>query len=124
MDRALPEFNTILHKRWNLENKRMHKKKIQTTTARIDNSLPVACRYPLIKSKKEFIIERKCKVQFHSYIERCSEIEKANRILLNKMTNILSGPSIHNAFGNKTFYDAAKHSKSMIAIQNRNANKA
>ena len=59
MDRALPEFNTILHKKWNLENKRIHKRKIQGMTARIDNSLPEACKYPLIKSKKELQIEGK-----------------------------------------------------------------
>ena len=53
MDRALPEFNTVLHKRWNRENKFMHKKKIMTSQPRIDNSMPNAMKYPIIKSKKE-----------------------------------------------------------------------
>ena len=59
MDRALPEYNTILHKKWIAENKRMHKKKVQTMTKQIDNNLPSAMKYPIIKSKKELIIEGK-----------------------------------------------------------------
>ena len=31
MDRALPEFNTILHKKWILENKKLNRKKLQNT---------------------------------------------------------------------------------------------
>ena len=29
MDRALTEFNTILHKRWILENKKIHRQKLK-----------------------------------------------------------------------------------------------
>jgi hypothetical protein len=32
-------------------------------------------------------------------IERCSEIERANRILLERMTSILAGPATHNQKG-------------------------
>ena len=85
MDRALPEFNTILHKKWIHENKKLHRKKIIGTSARVDNNPPKAMQYPLIRAKKEQIIE-----------DRCTEIERANRILLERMTNILAGPATHN----------------------------
>ena len=62
----------------------MHRKKVQTTTARVDNNLPNSYKYPIVKSKKEMIIE-----------DRCNEIEKANRILLQRMTSILAGPATH-----------------------------
>ena len=84
MDRALPEFNTVLHKKWIQDAKRMHRKKLQLTTSRVDNSLPSSYNYPIVKSKKEMIIE-----------DRCTEIERANRILLQRMTSILAGPATH-----------------------------
>ena len=59
MDRALPEFNTILHKRWNHDNKKLHKDKIKNSTARVDNNVPDCYKYPIVKSKKEMLIEGK-----------------------------------------------------------------
>ena len=61
MDRALPEYNTILHQKWIAENRRTHKKKIRDTKCIVDNKLPLALKYPHIKSKKELIIEGKSK---------------------------------------------------------------
>lgn len=79
MDRALPEFNRVLHKKWQAHNKRLHKIKIHETRPLVDNSEPSSLKYPLIKTKKEQLLE-----------DRCTEIEKANRILLEKMTNIMT----------------------------------
>lgn len=59
MDRALPEFNTVLHKKWIQETKRLNKKKLQETSSRVDNSLPNAYKYPIVKTKKEMLIEGK-----------------------------------------------------------------
>lgn len=59
MDRALPEFNTILHKKWISETKRLNKKKLQAATSRVDNSLPSAYKYPIVKTKKEMMLEGK-----------------------------------------------------------------
>jgi hypothetical protein len=77
MDRALPEYNTILHQKWIAENRRTHKKKIRDTKCVVDNKLPTALRYPHIKSKKELIIEGKFFILspvlfFHKSIERCT----------------------------------------------------
>lgn len=59
MDRALTEYNTVLHQKWITENKKQHRKKVRETGARIDNRLPKACQYPIVKTKKELIIEGK-----------------------------------------------------------------
>jgi hypothetical protein len=93
------EFS-VFTRRQVLENKKMHRKKLYETRPAIDNSLPVACKHPLVKSKKELLIEGKSITVFifHTLrisLERCTEIEKANRILLQKMTKILSGPATH-----------------------------
>eukprot|EP00347_Sterkiella_histriomuscorum_P013852 403363119 len=79
MDRALPEFNRVLHQKWLKQSKRLHRQKLGESKPVVDNSLPGSFRYPIIKTKKEQLLE-----------ERCTEIEKANRILLEKMTNIMT----------------------------------
>lgn len=57
MDRALTEYNTVLHQKWIIENKKKHRTKVRETGARVDNRLPEACKYPIVKTKKELIIE-------------------------------------------------------------------
>lgn len=47
----------------------------------VDNALPDSMYHPIVKAKKEQMIE-----------DRCTEIEKANRVLLERMTCILAGP--------------------------------
>jgi hypothetical protein len=59
MDRALTEYNTVLHQKWITENKKLHKKGVRDQSSRVDNKLPEACKYPIVKSKKELIIEGK-----------------------------------------------------------------
>jgi len=67
MDRALPEFNTILHKKWNLERKRQHKRGLQESRPLVDNAMPSAYNYPIVKSKKEMIIEGKIFEYNHNF---------------------------------------------------------
>ena len=81
MDRAIPEINRVINKRQLQVAKRIHYKRINSVTRQIDNKKPSALGYPIIKLKKEQLIE-----------ERCVEIEKDNRILLERMTKILAGP--------------------------------
>ena len=49
MDRALPEFNTVLHKKWNAERKRQHKRGLLDSRALVDNGLPEAYKHPIVK---------------------------------------------------------------------------
>jgi hypothetical protein len=57
MDRALPEYNKILHKKWQTYSKRIHKQRITETRPAIDNNEPSSFKYPIIKLKKEQILE-------------------------------------------------------------------
>jgi hypothetical protein len=62
MDRAIPEFNRVITKKWQEQQKKVHKDKVRSVSKRIDNELPVACQYPISNAKKEMIIE--CKFIF------------------------------------------------------------
>lgn len=53
MDRALPEFNRVLHKKWLAHNRKLHRQKLVESKPQVDNSEPSSLRYPLIKTKKE-----------------------------------------------------------------------
>ena len=53
MDRALPEYNRITHKKWLDYNKKIHRTRLQNTRAQVDNREPSSLNYPLIKLKKE-----------------------------------------------------------------------
>ena len=59
MDRALTEYNTILHRKWITETKRAQRRKLRETGHRVDNKMPEAYKYPIVKTKKELKIERK-----------------------------------------------------------------
>lgn len=58
----MAEFS-IFNKRQLQENKRMHRRKIYDSKPAVDNSLPTACKYPLVKSKKELLIEGKSPIR-------------------------------------------------------------
>jgi hypothetical protein len=66
------------------EHKYKHKDHVRNAKGRVDNALPESMYHPIVKHKKEQMIE-----------DRCTEIEKANRILLEKMTSILAGPGVN-----------------------------
>ena len=57
MDRALPEFNRIINQKWIAHNKRIHRQNIKETRPMVDNHEPSSLRYPIIKTKKEQILE-------------------------------------------------------------------
>lgn len=63
------------------ENRMKHKASLRSVKPTVNNSLPESMYHPIVKAKKEQMIE-----------DRCSEIEKANRVLLERMTCILAGP--------------------------------
>ena len=55
----LPEYNRVgvLEKKWQAYNKRTHKQRLIESKPMIDNNEPSSLRYPLIKTKKEQILE-------------------------------------------------------------------
>lgn len=60
----MPEYNRVLHKKWLAHNKRIHKQHIYDTRPVVDNNVPSSFRYPIIKLKKEQILEGKPSTSF------------------------------------------------------------
>jgi len=67
MDRSIPEINRHIVERIRSEMRIKHKASLRSVKPTIDNALPGSMYHPIVKAKKEQMIE-----------ERCSEIEKAN----------------------------------------------
>ena len=80
MDRAIPEINRHILERIRLESRQKHKASLRSVKPSVDNALPESMYHPIVKAKKEQAIE-----------DRCTQIEKANRQLLERMTGILAG---------------------------------
>ncbi len=53
MDRALPEYNRVIHKKWLDRNKKLYRRKINESKPLVDNNMPSSLKYPIIKTKKE-----------------------------------------------------------------------
>ena len=53
MDRALPEYNRILNKKWNDYTKKIHRVKLYQVKPCVDNSPPRSHLQGLVKAKKE-----------------------------------------------------------------------
>lgn len=81
MHRAIPVGNKLLDKMWKDKEARIHKTKLRNAKPSIDVKCPTRFSHLKKKAKKEQQLE-----------ERYTEIERENRILLEKMTNIMQGP--------------------------------
>eukprot|EP00347_Sterkiella_histriomuscorum_P023394 403334801 len=71
--------NKILKKKWQQQQFEMHKKKISQAKPQTDTTMPSSLKFPLLKSKRRQLEE-----------DRLTEVERANRILLEKMTMIMN----------------------------------
>lgn len=78
MHRAVPVGNKLLDKKWKDKEARIHRAKLQSVKPQIDAKCPARFTHLRKKAKKEQLLE-----------ERYTEIERENRILLEKMTNIM-----------------------------------
>jgi hypothetical protein len=104
----------------------MHREKLRNASKAVDNDMPDSALHPPNKRNKEHAVEGNCCFPLTFILERCSEIEKANRLLLQKMTNILtSGPTYkpgsHENLG-PLFSQATKANKRAISIPSLNRN--
>jgi hypothetical protein len=91
MYRALPKPNKFLHNKWTEHEAERHRKNITEAHSAVDAKTPTQYHSWLStkKSKKERLIEGKR--DYPSYwLERFKHIEKENKMLLNKMTSIIS----------------------------------
>ena len=79
MHRAIPVSNKILSKKWEENNQRIHTEKLKNMQSRVKSSKPTKLKHLKFKAKKEQMLE-----------ERFTEIERENRILLEKMSSIMN----------------------------------
>ena len=76
MYRGLPSGNKILSKKWQEKERRIHLKKLRNVKPTIDIRRPKHFKHLKSRAKKEQMLE-----------DRYTEIERENRILLEKMTS-------------------------------------
>jgi hypothetical protein len=79
MHRAIPVSSKILSKRWEENNQRIHAEKLKNIQGRVNTGSPAKFSHLRFKAKRDQILE-----------DRLTEIERENRILLEKMSSIMS----------------------------------
>lgn len=79
MYRSVPTSNRLLSKRWSDRDQQLHQYRLQTARPRVDSASPRPCLHLKQRLKQQQLAE-----------DRCTEIERANRILLEKMSIVLS----------------------------------
>lgn len=82
MYRGLPSGNKILTKKWQEKERRIHMQKLRNVKPTIDLKKPKNFKHLKSRAKKEQMLE-----------DRYTEIERENRILLEKMTSIMQKPN-------------------------------
>jgi hypothetical protein len=82
MYRGLPSGNKILTKKWQDKERRIHMQKLRSVKPTIDLGKPQKFKHLKSRAKKEQMLE-----------DRYTEIERENRILLEKMTSIMQKPN-------------------------------
>ena len=79
MNRGVPVKNKVLTKKWAENIQRIHMLKLKNMQARINSGRPAEFYHLKIKAKREQMLE-----------DRFTEIERENRILLEKMSSIMN----------------------------------
>eukprot|EP00826_Nyctotherus_ovalis_P049315 TRINITY_DN5947_c0_g2_i2.p1 TRINITY_DN5947_c0_g2~~TRINITY_DN5947_c0_g2_i2.p1 ORF type:complete len:341 (+),score=81.13 TRINITY_DN5947_c0_g2_i2:157-1179(+) len=88
MYRAEVTMNKTLQKRWNEHLNHMHMERLSKIRPRIDMKNPACFGHLFKKCKKEQLIEG---TVLKKAVERFTEIERANRFLLERLTRIMKG---------------------------------
>jgi len=93
MYRGLPSGNKILTKKWQEKERQIHMRKLRNVKPTINLKKPKAFKHLKSRAKKEQMLE-----------DRYTEIERENRILLEKMTSIMQKPNrTSTSFSNDRF---------------------
>ncbi|OMJ68089.1 hypothetical protein SteCoe_34558 [Stentor coeruleus] len=111
MFHRITEGKKILLSKWNDHNKSLHQKNLKSIKGQIDTTCPVSYGSLKTKSKKEQLIE-----------ERYTEIERENKILLNKMSQIVnSRPNrqLSSTRRKSLNIEARKRQNTRIVIENQ-----
>eukprot|EP00826_Nyctotherus_ovalis_P063249 TRINITY_DN9259_c0_g3_i2.p2 TRINITY_DN9259_c0_g3~~TRINITY_DN9259_c0_g3_i2.p2 ORF type:complete len:102 (+),score=18.93 TRINITY_DN9259_c0_g3_i2:81-386(+) len=86
MYRAIPTGNRILEERWTRRQMAQHRQRIKSMKPIINTYHSVSVPNRTLRNfKREQIFEGSCV----NSVDRCTEIERENRILLEKMTHIM-----------------------------------
>lgn len=81
MYRSIPMANRIIEQKTSERNKRLHEKKIQEMKCSVDREAPASFNHLRVNKKKQQLQE-----------EKITEIERDNRLLLEKLTHIMKDP--------------------------------
>ena len=93
MHRAQPTANKLLTKKWHEQQHEIHQKRLREMKPTYNISEPKQYRHLYTKPKRVQMLEGKSyPAPLHPSAERYTEIERENRILLEKMTSILQNP--------------------------------
>lgn len=82
MYRALPSGNKLLTKKWQERDKKIHQQRLREVKPTVSLRQPTNFKHLKSRAKKEQMLE-----------DRYTEIERENRILLEKMTSIMQKPN-------------------------------
>ena len=82
MYRGLPSGNKLLTKKWREKERKIHMEKLRKVKPTLNLKKPKAFKHLKSRAKKEQMLE-----------DRYTEIERENRILLEKMTSIMQKPN-------------------------------
>ena len=110
MFRAIPSSSKILTRRWRQQEQRIHKSKLRKIKSCVDVRRPSRFQAKRSKSKREQILESKLNL-FPSNLlpDWYNEIERENRILLQKMTTIMeNNPNSHLPFAKRSLNKEAR----------------
>lgn len=90
MYRAIPASNKLLQKKWMDKEREIHINKLKDMKAQVEIREPTQFRHLKKKSKKTQMLEgKRINHLIYQIIDRYTEIERENRILLEKMTSIM-----------------------------------
>jgi hypothetical protein len=94
MYRGAPAGNKLLAKKWREKERKIHLQKLRSVKPTIDLNRPKTFKHLKSRAKKEQMLE-----------DRYTEIERENRILLEKMTSIMQKPNrtTSQSFSNERF---------------------
>lgn len=79
MHRSIPVGNKLLSKKWEEKNHQIHEDKLKRMQPRVNSGPPEKFSHLRYKAKREQLLE-----------DRFTEIERENRILLEKMSSIMN----------------------------------
>lgn len=109
MFRAIPNGNKVLSKRWEEQKLQIHYEKLKRIKSSIDKSCPATFSHLKRKPKKEQMVE-----------ERFTEIERENRLLLEKMSQIMVSKSSKSGTQPKKSLNKEIRRRQLVQITSEN----